>query len=103
MIHYSCDRCKRMIDPSREIRYTVRVEVQAVLEPLPSDELDDDRDQLLEIDELLQSVDLDDDEDDFLDDAPQQLRFDLCSACYRKFIQDPLGVEPAMNVGFSSN
>ena len=28
MIHYSCDRCKRMIDPAKEIRHVVRVEVQ---------------------------------------------------------------------------
>ena len=102
MIHYSCDRCKRMIDPAKEIRHTVRVEVQAVLDPLPGDELDDDRDELLEIDDLLQSMDLDD-EDALLDEAPQQLRFDLCSACYRKFIQDPLGAESALSVGFSSN
>ena len=102
MIHYSCDRCKRTIDPAREIRYVVRVDAQAVLDPLPSDELDDDRDQLLEIDELLESLDLDD-EDSLLDEAPQQLRFDLCSDCYRRFIQDPLGVESAMSVGFSSN
>jgi hypothetical protein len=102
MIHYSCDRCKRMIDPAKEIRHTVRVEVQAVLDPGPSDELDDDRDQLLEIDELLQAIDLDD-EDALLDDGPQQLRFDLCADCFRRFIQAPLGAESAMNVGFSSN
>jgi hypothetical protein len=91
-----------MIDPAKEIRHTVRVEVQAVLDSLPSDELDDDRDELLEIDEMLQSMDLDD-EDSLLDEAPQQFRFDLCSDCYRRFIQDPLGVESALSVGFSSN
>lgn len=102
MIHYSCDRCKRMIDPAKEIRHVVRLDAQAVLEPLPNDELDDDRDQLLELDELLQSLDLDD-EELLLDEMSQQLRFDLCSECYRRFIQDPLGVESALNVGFSSN
>lgn len=102
MIHYSCDRCKRMIDPTREIRHVVHIESQAVLDPLPSDELDEDRDQLLELDELLQSLDLDD-EDSLLDEAPQQLRFDLCSDCFRRFMQDPLGVESALRVGFSSN
>jgi len=102
MIHYSCDRCKRIIDPTREIRHVVRIEAQAVLDPLPSDELDDDRDQLGEIDELLQSLELDD-EDALLDETPQQLRFDLCSDCFRWFIQDPLGVQSALHVGFSSN
>jgi hypothetical protein len=91
-----------MIDPAKEIRYVVRVEAQAVLDPLPNDELDVDRDELLEIDEMLQSLDLDD-EDSLLDETPQQLRFDLCSDCYRRFMQDPLGVESALIVGFSSN
>jgi len=102
MIHYSCDRCKRMIDPAQEIRHVVRVEVQTILEPLPTGELDDDRDHLLEIDELLDGLDLDD-EDLLPDDVPQQLRFDLCTDCYRKYIQDPLGVGSSLRVGFSSN
>jgi len=102
MIHYSCDRCKRMIDPAKEIRHVVRVEVQTILEPLPSGDLDDDRDHLLEIDELLDAMDLDD-EDLLTDDVPQQLRFDLCSDCYRKYMQDPLGTESSLRVGFSSN
>jgi hypothetical protein len=102
MIHYSCDRCKRRIDPAKEIRHVVRVEVQAVLEPLLDDDLEDDRDHLVEIDDLLDAMDLD--EDEFLqDDLPQQLRFDLCAECYRRYIRDPLGLEPSLNVGFSSN
>ena len=32
MIHYSCDRCGRAIDPKEELRYVVRVEVEAVTE-----------------------------------------------------------------------
>ena len=57
---------------------------------------------LLEIDELLDAMDLD--EEDLLpDDVPQQLRFDLCTDCYRKYMQDPLGTESALRVGFSSN
>jgi len=102
MIHYSCDRCKRRIDSAKEIRHVVRVEVQAVLEPLLDDDFEDDRDHLLEIDDLLDAMDLD--EEEFLqDDLPQQLRFDLCSDCYRRYIRDPLGLEPSLNVGFSSN
>ena len=102
MIHYTCDRCHRRIDPTQEIRHVVRVEVQAVLEPLPYDELEDDRDHLLEIDELLDAMDLED-EDLLPDDLPRQLRFDLCSDCYRKYIRDPLGLEASVNIGFSAN
>ena len=49
MIHYSCDRCKRVLDPQNDLRYTVRIEVQAVMDPLNDYELDDDRDHLMEI------------------------------------------------------
>lgn len=102
MIHYSCDRCRRRIDPSKEIRHVVRIEVQAVLEPPAYDELEDDRDHLMEIDDLLDAMDLL--EEDFpQEDLPQQLRFDLCSDCYRKYIQNPLGSETSLHVGFSSN
>lgn len=102
MIHYSCDRCKRMIDPAKELRHVVRVEVQTILEPPPPGESEEDGDPMLEFDELLDSLDLD--EADLLaDELPQQMRFDLCSDCYRKFLQDPLGVETSLRVGFSSN
>ena len=33
MIHFTCDRCKREIDPDLELRYVVRLEVQAMMEP----------------------------------------------------------------------
>jgi len=102
MIHYSCDRCKRMIDPAKEVRHVVRIEVQTIVEPPPSGEWDEDRDHLLEMDELLDTLDLDE-EDLLAETLPQQLRFDLCTDCYRKYLQDPLGVESSLRVGFSSN
>ena len=47
MIHHSCDRCKRVIDPLEDLRYVVKLEVQAAMDPLDADELEDDRDYLL--------------------------------------------------------
>lgn len=102
MIHYTCDRCKRRIDPTKEIRHVVRIEVQAVLEPLPYDEFEDDRDHLIEIDELLDAMDLED-EELLQDDLRRQLQFDLCSDCFRKYLRNPLGLDVSLNVGFSSN
>ena len=102
MIHYSCDRCKRLIDPEREVRHEVRIEVQMVLDPAAEGELDADRDYLDEIDQSLMALDLD--EDTCLSDLlPRKLRYDLCSECYRKFIQDPLGADVSLHVGFSQN
>jgi hypothetical protein len=57
MIHYTCDRCKRVIDPEQELRYVVRMEIEAVMDPVYDQEPLDDRDHLLEIDEILERTD----------------------------------------------
>ena len=102
MIHYSCDRCKRAIDPSEDLRYVVTMEVQAAMDPLDADEPDDDRDHLLEIQEILER--LEDAESDAVgDDIYQKRRFDLCPDCYRKFIKNPVGGEIPAHLGFSQN
>jgi len=55
MIHYSCDRCRRVIDPEMDLRYTVRVEVSASMDSFDA-KGDDDRDELLEIHEILERM-----------------------------------------------
>ena len=45
MIHFTCDRCRQSIDPEEDLRYVVRMEVQAAMEPLDAEEPEDDRDQ----------------------------------------------------------
>ena len=42
MIHYSCDRCGRPVDPNEELRYVVRVEIEAVMEPIDDEVIEDD-------------------------------------------------------------
>jgi hypothetical protein len=102
MIHYSCDRCKRLLDPAEDLRYAVTIEVQAMMDPLDVDEAEDDRDHLLEVQEILERID--DAESDLIgSDIYQKNRFDLCSECYRKFIQNPIGRETPAQLGFSQN
>ena len=38
MIHFSCDRCQRTIDSEDELRYVVRIEVEAVMDPMNEQE-----------------------------------------------------------------
>jgi hypothetical protein len=102
MIHYSCDRCKRVIDPAQEVRHEVIIGVQTVLDTSEQHELDEDRDYLNELDDTLMSIDLDEGEY-CLDGAPRKLRYDLCSECFRRYIQDPLGAELPLHVSFSHN
>jgi len=90
MIHYSCDLCKREIEPEHDLRYVVKMEIFAALDPTPaSTEAEDDRDNLLEIQDILQR--LEDSEDEQIgDDVYQTLRFDLCPECRKRFLKNPL-------------
>ena len=88
MIHYTCDCCKRELDPEVDLRYVVKLEVYASLDPLSSVP-DDDSDHLEEIQDILERMD--DAQDDRLgEDVYRQMRFDLCPECRQRFIKNPL-------------
>ena len=101
MIHYSCDRCQRLIETDDELRYVLRIEVEAKLgENAFSD--DDAPDHLLEIHEIIERQD--DALDSLVDDEVyHRKRFDLCRDCYQAFLRNPLGKESTKSVGFSNN
>jgi hypothetical protein len=99
MIHYSCDLCKRPLDPEDDLRYVVKLEVYAAFDPL---EIDDDCDNLQEIHEILERMD-DSASEEIGDDVYQQLRFDLCPECRKKFLKNPLGRKHAEQFDFSKN
>ena len=100
MIHFTCDRCKRVIDPEQELRYVVRMEIEAVMDPIHENEPQDDRDHLLEIDEILERVET---EEAATDEVHHKRRYDLCPHCYRKFSANPLAREKKTSLGFSHN
>ena len=102
MIHYTCDCCKRVLDPEEELRYVVSMEAYAVMDPSEPEQTDDDRDHLLEVHEILEQLD-EEEADQMGDHLYQKLRFDLCPKCHRRFIKNPLGLEHATLFGFSSN
>ncbi len=101
MIHYTCDGCQRPLDPEQDLRYVVRMEVYAAMDPL-EDDLDDDRDHLQEIQDILERME-DADDERIGDDVYQQVRFDLCCECRRKFIRNPLGFSARNQLDFSNN
>jgi hypothetical protein len=102
MIHYSCDRCKRVLDSDEEVRYVVKVEVYAAMEPLDVDDIEDDRDHLLEIQEILERLE-DGQSDAISDDVYQKQRYDLCSDCYKEYVKNPLGRDVSVHLDFSPN
>jgi hypothetical protein len=102
MIRYSCDLCKRELDSEVDLRYVVKMEVYAAYDPEATSEDENDRDHLQEIQDILEC--LEDADDDLIgNDVYQQMRFDLCPECRKKFLQNPLGRETAKAFGFSSN
>jgi hypothetical protein len=102
MIRYSCDLCKRKLDPQDDLRYVVKMEVYAAFDPASADDEEDDCDHLEVIQNILERLE-DSADDQIGDDVYQQLRFDLCPECRKRFIKNPLGREPAKAFGFSSN
>lgn len=100
MVHHSCDLCKRLIDPEEDLRYVVKIEVYAALDPVDV-AADDDRDNLLEMNEILERMD-DAESGAVGDDVYQTLRFDLCRDCRRRFLRNPLGRE-SKKFNFSAN
>ena len=87
---------------AHDLRYVVKMEVFAAMDTASEEE--DDNDQLQEIQDILQR--LEDAEDDKIgEEVCQQLRFDLCPECRRKFVKNPLGREnfTAKVAGFSKN
>lgn len=101
MIHYCCDRCKRRIDPTQEVRYEVKVNIEPVIEPSEPHACEGDRDHLAELHESLEQLEFDDFE--FADELQQDLKFDLCPQCFGQYARDPLGVEHSLHLSFSHN
>jgi len=101
MIHYTCDCCQRRLDAQNDLRYVVKMEVYASLDPL-EEAMDDDRDHLQELQDILERLD-DAENPQIGDDVYQQLRFDLCSDCRRRFLRSPLGHRGSKHLNFSEN
>jgi hypothetical protein len=101
MLHFSCDRCKRELDGD-DLRYVVKIEIHAAMDPVADEDLEDDRDHLMEIEDILENS-LDEASEAIGEDIYQRRRFDLCPQCYRKFVQNPLGRELKVSLGFSKN
>ena len=99
MLHYSCDLCGKDMTDGTDGRYVVNMEVFAAHDLAEITEADLGDDHLEEVGQLLREA-----EDDNLEPAPafKKMRYDLCPACHRKFVADPLGRE-AQKFDFSEN
>ena len=101
MIHYTCDRCRRQINPAEQTRYVVQIEIQSAAET-PSSEIDEEVDQLAELHEILEGM-IDEEMETGCPATSHRGRYDLCSDCHRQFLQNPLGRDAMLAIGFSDN
>ena len=104
MIHYNCDMCGKSLVPEEDDRYVVKIEIYAACDSM---EVDDDEDLIDDLEE-----DDDDDDDDEVDNLdPEEIdgveyktfRYDLCSKCHSRYLQDPLSINSIRRGRFSEN
>ncbi len=101
MMHFTCDCCHRPLDPETDVRYVVRLEIYASMDPMEQD-WEDDGDHLQELHEIMEQMDVAQN-DQIGDDVYQQLRYDLCGDCRKKFLRNPRGRISVQPFDFSKN
>jgi ribosomal protein L40E len=92
MEHTICDRCGAKLPDPPGVRYEVRIEVKAAYDPLALTAEDVGRDYGAEIEALLRQLDgLSAEEAQ--DQVYRLLEYDLCVACQRRYLRNPLGAD----------
>ena len=89
MIRYECDKCGTKLMANDPNRFIVRLEVYAAAGHVDLDDASetDVRSQLEStLDQLRRA-----DPDDMEDKTYRSLRFDICDACRREVLRNPLG------------
>jgi len=104
MIRYSCDMCGQSLVPDEDDRYVVKIEVYAACDSMDADcedeefinDFEDDDD---ENDEEIDNID----SDEIESIEYKTFRYDLCSKCHSKYLQDPLSINSIRRGRFSEN
>ena len=90
MITHICDRCGRPIQKG-QLRYIAKIEVLAAADPLEITLEDLLRDTRREMDALLAQCEQSS-EEELMRDVYVKFVFDLCRACQKSYVTDPLSV-----------
>jgi hypothetical protein len=89
MIRYECDKCGERMVANDPKRFIVRLEVYAAAGPVEL-ELDRNHDVASELTAVLNSLRAAD-ADELEDQTYRAFRFDVCDACRRTLLAQPLG------------
>jgi hypothetical protein len=102
MVHFTCDLCGKDLTASGDPRYVVKIEAYAGFDPTEITEEDLDEDHMEAVSELLQR-DAGLSAQELEAQIHKGFKFDLCPACHKKFLKDPLGREYLRSFDFSKN
>ena len=83
-----CDRCGQLIE-EKSLRYVAKIQVYAAYDPLNINFDDMARDHTEEIRAILKSCE-DLSAAELMRDVYVEFQFDLCRACQRSYVKDPL-------------
>ncbi len=92
MITYTCDGCGKVLH-RHALRYTVKIEVKAAYDKMEITLLDLIRDHREEMRELVEKM-KDRDPAELEEGVYKHIRLDLCPACQRVYIREPLRFHP---------
>jgi len=104
MIHYNCDMCGKSLVPEEDDRYVVKIEIYAACDSM---EVDDD-----DLIDDFEEDDKEEEEEEEVDNIdPEEMdgveyktfRYDLCSKCHSRYMQDPLSINSIRRGRFSEN
>jgi hypothetical protein len=94
MNHQTCDLCGQELVGPGGVRYEVRIEVKAAYDPLALTDEDLEKDYRQEIARLLSQLE-GASEVEAQDQVYRAFDFDLCPACQRRYVREPLPRPPA--------
>ena len=89
MAQFCCDMCGKPLLVDEDVRYVVRVEVFAAYDPMELSAEDLKRDRLKEIRELVKRMEAMAPQE-LEDQVYKQLTFEVCPACRKKYLKNPL-------------
>lgn len=100
MVHFTCDRCGRLLSGQR---FIVKLEVAPAPENVELTVADLDADHLEQVGELLDSLDLDEAAAGLDPLTAHHRQYDLCLSCREVLLRDPLNSGSQRQLKFSGN
>ena len=102
MLHVTCDLCGKNIRPGEDHRFVVKIEAYAAADPAEITEADLDEDHMEALSQALRDMEENETSLDIVEPY-KHFRYDLCTDCHKRFVQNPLAKEAAQKFDFSEN